>query len=1118
MPGEESPLPTLRPVILLSLLCLLVPVWVVAQEAPAAAADAPTKAADAPAKAHADPLAATTLAGLEFRSIGPAMISGRIVAIAVEPGHRSHYYGGAASGGVWKTINDGNTWTPVFEHEGSYSIGTVVLDPRNPSVVWVGTGESNSQRSVGYGDGIYRSEDGGKTWKNMGLKTSQHIARIVIDPTHTDTVYVAAQGSLWGPGGDRGVFKTTDGGKTWSHVLAVSANTGATELVMDPRDPQVLYAASYQRRRHVWTLIDGGPESALYKTTDGGATWSKLTSGLPKVDMGRIGLAISPVDPDVLYATIEAADHKGGIFRSTDRGATWEKRNGFDVGAMYYGQIFADPRNQDRIYVMNVRMQVSDDGGKTVHPLGERSKHSDNHVIWIDPADPSYYLVGCDGGVYESFDRGATWGFKNNLPLGQFYDVAVDHAAPFYDVYGGTQDNSSVGGPSRTRNVAGITNADWFITQGGDGFRSQVDPDDPNTVYAELQNGVLARFNRSTGEHVGIQPQVGVGEPPLRWNWDSPLLVSPHSHTRLYFAANKLFRSDDRGDSWKAISGDLTRQLDRDQLKVMGRVWGPDAVAKNASTSFYGNLVALTESPLQEGLIYVGSDDGLVQVTRDGGVHWARYDAFPGVPANTYVSRLAASAHDRDTVYAAFDNHKNNDFKPYLLKSGDNGKSWTSIAGNLPPDGPVLAFVEDTVNPRLLFAGTEFGLFATFDGGQHWVALKGGLPTIPVRDLVIQPQMNDLVVATFGRGFYILDDMTPLRTIAADQAAATLFTPRDGLLYTPLAPYGGRGKSFQGEAFFTAPNPPAGVTFTYYLRDSYRTAHALRLEREAEAVKKNADFAPSPTPEELRRSEEAEAPTMVLTVRDASGEAVRLLSAVPDAGLHRLSWDLRGPAPRLVNPAAPKQPGDDEGGPPSGPLLMPGKYSATLSVHTDGGWKPLAGPAAFQVVAFNSAAVAAEDRAPLAAFQQKASRLQRALYGAVGTAHELKTRLAAMQRALLQTPGADPGLADQLQALTRRNAAMLRALEGDPTLDAFNVNQPPALLERGETIADDERLATGAPTGTDRESYTVAAAQFSEQLGRLRVLAETDVPRIEKVLEMDGAPWTPGRLPVWSEK
>src|SRR5581483_4763044 len=413
------------------------------------------------------------------------------------------------------------------------------------------------------------------------------------------------------------------------------------------------------------------PESAIYKSTDAGATWTKLKAGLPTVEMGRIGLAVSPADPNVIYAAIEAANKQGGIFRSGDRGATWEKRNEFDSGAMYYGQIVCDPKNVDRIYVPNVLVMVSDDGGRTLRPLGERSKHVDNHTIWIDPNDTNYYLVGCDGGVYESFDRAATWRFDGNLPITQVYDVAVDGAGPFYHVYGGTQDNFTLGGPARSRSVHGITNADWFVTQGGDGFHSRVDPEDPNTVYSEAQYGVLVRYDRRTGESVGIQPQPGKGEPPLRWNWDSPLIISPHSHTRLYFAANKLFRRDDRGDTWKAVSGDLTQQIDRDKLAVMGKVWGPDAVAKSVSTSFYGNIVALAESPKKEGLLYVGTDDGLIQVTEDGGRTWRKTDRFPGVPDRTYVSRLLASLHGEQTVYAGFDNHKNADFAPYLLKSTD---------------------------------------------------------------------------------------------------------------------------------------------------------------------------------------------------------------------------------------------------------------------------------------------------------------------------------------------------------------------------------------------------------------------------------------------------------------
>lgn len=703
------------------------------------------------------PFSTGAFAGLKMRLVGPALTSGRVVDFAVHPKDRGHYYAAAASGGVWKTTNAGTTWTPVFDNEASYSIGVVVLDPKDPLVVWVGTGENNSQRSVGYGDGVYKSEDGGKSWKNMGLKSSEHIGKIVIDPRDSNVVYVAAQGPLWGPGGDRGLYKTTDGGKIWKKVLSISENTGVTDVVLDPRHPDVLLAAAYQRRRHVWTLINGGPESALYKSTDGGASWKKIKAGLPTVDLGRIGLAVAPTNPDIVYATVEAADKKGGIFRSRDFGETWEKRNDFDAQAQYYAHLTVDPKNAERIYVMNTYIQVSDDGGTTLKRLSERNKHVDSHVLWVDPNDTNYYLVGCDGGIYESHDRARTWHFHANLPITQFYDITVDDAAPFYHVYGGTQDNFTLGGPARNRSQNGITNPDWFVAQGGDGFHCRADPKDPNTVYAEAQYGVLVRYDRRNGQGMGIQPQPGKGEPPLRWNWDSPLLISPHAHTRLYFAANKVFRSNDRGNSWKAISPDLTRQLERNRLPVMDKVWGAEAVAKNLSTSFYGNITALAESPKQEGLLYAGTDDGLVQVTEDG-ERWRKIEKFPDVPERTYVARLLASQHDATTVYAAFDNHKNADFAPYLLKSADAGKSWKSIKGDLPANGPVLAVAEDHVDPNLLFVGTEFGLFVTLDGGKKWVRLKGGLPTIAVRDLAIQRQMNDLAVGTFGRGIYILDD------------------------------------------------------------------------------------------------------------------------------------------------------------------------------------------------------------------------------------------------------------------------------------------------------------------------------------------------------------------------
>ncbi|HET9528839.1 MAG TPA: glycosyl hydrolase, partial [Blastocatellia bacterium] len=925
-----------------------------------------------------DPMSSGTFMGLRMRLIGPAFTSGRVSGFAVEPANPSRYYVAAASGGVWKTTNSGTTWTPVFDNEGSYSIGAITLDPKNPLTVWVGTGENNSQRSVSYGDGVYRSDDGGKTWKNMGLKKSEHIGRILIDPRNSNTVYVAAQGPLWGPGGDRGLYKTTDGGKTWTAVLTISENTGVTDIVLDPNEPETIYAAAYQRRRHVWTLINGGPESAIYKSTDAGATWNKLRAGLPNVELGRIGLAISPVDSNVLYATIEAADRRGGIFRSTDRGASWERRNPFDSTAMYYAQIIADPKDVDRIYVPNVLMMVSDDGGRTLRPLGEKSKHVDNHAMWINPANTDHYLVGSDGGVYESFDRGANWHFKSNLPITQFYDVTVDNSLPFYYVYAGTQDNFSMGGPSRTRSASGITNADWFVTLGGDGFRSQVDPEDPNIVYSALQYGYLSRFDRRTGERLGIQPKPGRGEDPLRYNWDTPFIISPHSRTRLYFAANRLFRSDNRGESWTVTSGELSRGIDRNKLPVMGKIWGVDAVAKHASTSFFGNSTALAESPKKEGLIYVGTDDGLIHITEDAGKNWRKIEKFPDVPEMTYVSRIIASNHEPNTVYAGFENHKNSDFAPYLLKSTDAGRSWTSIKGNLPANGPVLAIAEDHVNPNLLFVGTEFGLFFSVNGGQKWVQLKGGMPTIAVRDLAIQKRENDLVAATFGRGIYILDNYTPLRSVTPELLArdSHLFEVKDALMYIQSQPLGGRGKAFQGESFYTAENPPFGAVFSYYLKESHKTRKQRRQEAEREAERKGAT-PPYPTLADLRAEDEEEPAGIVLTVTDSSGRVVRRLNGPASAGFHRVSWDLRQPAPNLPPP---RQAGEEENPfaePPSGPLVMPGRYTVTLARRVEGEMAPLSRPQQFSVLVEGVSNMTEADRAALVEFQQKAARLQR---------------------------------------------------------------------------------------------------------------------------------------------
>jgi len=1076
-------------------------------------------------------MTADTFSGLKFRSIGPAAASGRVMSIAVNPKNKAEYYVGVASGGVWKTVNDGTTWSPVFEHEASYSIGWVALDPNDASVVWVGTGESNSQRSVSYGDGIYRSDDGGKNWQNLGLKKSEHIGRVVIDPRDSKVVFVAAEGPLWGPGGDRGLYKSADGGKTWKAVLTISENTGVVDVAIDPSNPDIMYAAAYQRRRHVFTLIDGGPESAIYKSTDAGATWNKLKSGLPSVDMGRIGLSVSPADPNVVYAAIEAADGKGGIFRSEDKGATWERRNEFDAGAMYYARVVADPKNVDRIFVMNVSLRESLDGGKTLHKINEVNHHGDNHAIWIDPDNTKHWLLGSDGGMYETYDDAKSWEFKANLPTVQFYDVAVDNAAPFYNVCGGTQDYFSWCGPSRTRDVNGIRNSDWIVTTGGDGFRSQVDPVDANTVYAESQYGVLVRYDKTTGQELVLQPLEGKGEPPLRWNWDSPIIVSPHSHTRLYFAANKLFRSDDRGDTWKAISGDLTRQIDRNKLPLMGKVWGPDAVAKNQSTSFYGNIVALAESPKKEGLIYVGTDDGLIQVTSDGGGSWTKYEKFPGVPDTTYVSRLAASNHSEGTVYAAFENHKNEDFKPYLLKSSDSGKTWTSIAGDLPETGPVLAFVEDTVNPNLLFAGTEAGAFFSINGGEHWVQLKGGLPTIAVRDMVIQAREGDLVIATFGRGFYVLDDITPLRQIKPEstEQAAAMFPVKNSLLYVERHPLGAPKKGFLGDAFFTAENPPYGAVFTTYMKDKIKTKKETRQEAEKEAAKAEAKAAgegarsaptkkvPYPTNDELRAEAQEAKPEVYFVVYDESGTPIRRIDGSTDSGFQRVAWDLRYAAPKVREKSDDGEEDFPEAG-QQGPLVLAGTYSVRMFENVGGTVKEVAGPQSFQVTMEGSTSMTASDRTAQEEFLRKVSRLYRAVSGAVRSAEEVQSRLKAIREALHEAPSAEKELASAADGIEQRDREILRTLRGDIEVAKHSEPVPSSINDRVNSVMEGERFSLAKPTQSHIDSYNIAAAEFSEQLAKLHTLVETDLAKLEKDMEAAGAPWTPGRVPVWSEK
>lgn len=1050
--------------------------------------------------------------GLNFRSIGPAVTSGRVSDIEVNPNNSNEYYVAAASGGVWKTTNAGITYQPVFEREGSYSIGCVTIDPSNTNVVWVGTGENNNQRSVAYGDGVYKSEDGGKSWKNMGLKNSEHIGMIVVDPSNSDIVYVAAYGPLWNSGGDRGIYKTTDGGKTWKAVLSVSENTGFNEIHMDPRNSNVLYACAHQRRRHVFTYISGGPESAIYKSTDAGTTWNKIHKGLPDTDMGRIGMAVSPANPDILYCIIEASDKKGGVFRSTDRGASWDKQSDNSTAGNYYQEIFADPKNPDKVFYMDFWINVSTDGGKSFKAIGERYKHVDNHALWIDPANTRHLLAGCDGGLYETFDHGANWEFKTNLPITQFYKVAVDNAEPFYNVYGGTQDNNTLGGPSRTINANGIHNMDWYVTVGGDGFETVVDPKDPNIVYSEWQYGGLVRYDKKSGEALDIKPVEADNEPALRWNWDAPIIISHFDNKRLYFGANKLFRTDDRGDNWTTVSGDLSRGIDRNKLPVMGKVWSVDAVAKNQSTDFYGQLVSIAESWFDENHLVVGTDDGLIHVTNDGGKTWLKVDNIPGVPERTYVNQIIASRHDKNVFYATFNHHRYGDFKPYVFKSADGGRTWTSITSNLPERGSTYCIAEDHVNGKLLFCGTEFGVYFSIDEGKKWTALKGGLPTIAVRDMAIQERENDLVLATFGRGFYILDDYTPLRTITtADfEKPAMLFPVKEGLQYIEYQKNGHPLKGFLGESFYTCANPKVGVTFTYMLRDDIKTIKEKRQDLEKEKIK-NGEPAYYPIADSLRMEDNQSNPYILFTITDAAGNAVRKLKADAKKGMKRLIWDMRYASTAPVNfyTPDPNNPWDQA---ETGAMAMPGLYKVTIGKVEDGVYSELVPAQEFSIRPLRLNPLSTQDKKAFDAFCKQVAELRRTSGITNEQRNELFNKLKYIAAALNETPAAGPDLIQKVQFAQQRMNKLNIVLNGDASLSRREFETLPSLNDRIGTIEGGMWNSTSAPTGTFKKSMEIAEKQLRGAIADLKSIA-ADVAIIEKELDRLNAPWTPGRQP-----
>ncbi|MEN7343109.1 MAG: glycosyl hydrolase [Pseudomonadota bacterium] len=1062
-----------------------------------------------------------TFKGLEWRSIGPAFMSGRISDIAIHPQRQSTWYVAVGSGGIWKTENRGTTWTPIFDDEAVYSIGCITIDPNNPNTIWAGTGENVSGRHASFGNGVYRSRDGGKSWESMGLEDSERIGMIRVDPRDSNTVFVAAQGPLWSGGGERGLYKTTDGGENWTKVLGDGLGnteeddryTGVSEVHMDPRDPDTLYAVSWQRIRSVAALMDGGPGTGIHKSEDGGETWRQLKRGLPGEVMGKTGLAISPQKPDVIYATIELANRKGGFWRSEDGGESWEKRSDYlsgGTGPHYYQEIFASPHQFDRVYQMDVWMHMTEDGGKTFSMVNSKTKHSDHHAMAFDPNDPDYLLVGVDGGIYESYDNAESWRYAANLPITQYYKVAVDYDMPFYNVYGGTQDNNSQGGPSRTTSAHGITNGDWFVTLFGDGHQSAVDPNNPDIIYAEWQQGNLVRYDRRTGEQVYIRPQAAEGEPPDRYNWDAPILISPHDSKTVFFASQRVWRSDDYGDSWKAISPDLTRNERRVDTPLMGRTWSFDSPWDLYAMSEFNTIVNISQSPLNPNLIYAGTDDGLIQVTEDGGETWRRIDRLPGVPNRFFVNDIKADLHDEDTVYVVVDDHKNGDFSPYILKSENRGRRWSKITGNLPDKHILWRVVQDHVKPGLMFVGSEFGVFFTVDGGANWTKLKGAVPNIAFRDLAIQQRENDLVGATFGRGFYILDDYTPLRDVTADMLAdgAHLFPIRKAPWYVPKRDLGCSAngcQASQGDAFYVAKNPEFGAVMTYYLSEDIQTAKQARREKEKEIEAENGDVKFPPLADLLDEARE-DAPAMVFTIRDSDGNVIRRIEGPAKAGFHRIAWNLRFPSLQAWSPreaAKDFQPG-------LGVMVAPGQYSVSMARRVDGVTTSLGDAMTFEVESIRPQPVLpGSTQVERVIFSQQVDELVRVADGSDSAMALVSAELDAAKAALKRAT-ADDSLYQQAVALQDRVKDQMTRLSGDQTRDIYHDWDMMSVQDR----LWHARFAPGTnvygPTPAQRESYRIGRALFDDIMSKMDAF-DRDYDAFKAAMDAAGVPWSPGR-------
>jgi len=888
----------------------------------------------------AAPVDPKLLAGLKARSIGPAVMSGRVADVVGVESNPDIFYVGAANGGIWKSVNGGLTWDPIFDDQKVASIGALAVFQANPDIVWAGTGEGNPRNSVSVGWGIYRSLDGGRTWKHLGLEKTEHIHRIVLHPTNPDVAWVSALGKLWGENPERGVFKTTDGGRTWRKVLYVDERTGASDLVMDPANPNKLFVSTWQHRRWPWLFRSGGPGSGIFVTYDGGETWKRLTEddGLPAGDLGRIGLAISRSNPEIVYALVEA--EKSALVRSDDGGRTWKTVNDDQRTAnrpFYYSDIRVDPAWPNRVYNIATRLSVSSDGGKTFEDIDTKT-HGDFHAMWINPNDPAHLITGSDGGLAITSDRGQTWYFPPNLPIGQYYHVNVDMDVP-YNVYGGLQDNGSWRGPSEVQDDNGIRNLSWTRVGGGDGFDTVPDPEDSQRGYSMSQGGELLRWNLRTGEIKNVRPpetRTGDSHEPLRFNWNAGIGIDPFEPGTIYYGSQYVHKSTDRGETWTIISPDLTTDNPEWQKQSESGGLTPDASgAENFTT-----ILTIAPSPVQRGVLWVGTDDGRVHVTRDGGQTWTSVEkGLPGVPANTWVPHIRASHVDAASAFVVMDNHRRSDWTPYVFRTDDWGKTWKSLATK-DVDGYALAIEQDPVDRDLLFLGTEFGLYVSNDGGRRWMHWTHGLPTTAVADLVVHPRDHDLVIATHGRGLYIVDDVTPLRTLKPE-------TLREPLHLFPATP--GRldrreisaGNNRSGAGDYRGENRPYGIQLTYSLnvpglplqdaeaerarkeeeRSAARTAEAKGPAKPGETLKED----PEPTEDTGKKGAKDKGPKVEIRIEDAAGKLIRKMDGPARLGVNRATWDLG----RDIFAAPPPV---REGGRPrtSGPKVPPGTYKVTV--------------------------------------------------------------------------------------------------------------------------------------------------------------------------------------------